>query len=65
MIPQAEYILDLQKQLTLLSSEPRNDMNGGISEEESITSMTPLEKVSFMLSIIIFLLYLSNCRDFY
>lgn len=42
---QAEYILDLQKQLTLLSSEPRNEMNGGLSEEELITSMTPLEKI--------------------
>lgn len=49
MIPQAEYILDLQKQLTLLSGEPRKDMNGGLSEEETITSMTPVEKVSFML----------------
>nr|XP_027124097.1 vacuolar sorting protein 18-like [Coffea arabica] len=42
---QAEYILDLQKQLTLLSNEPRKDSSGGLSEEEPLTSMTPLEKI--------------------
>ncbi|KAK3404607.1 vacuolar sorting protein 18 [Eucalyptus grandis] len=41
---QAEYILDLQKQLTLLGSETRRDQNGGINEE-SITSVTPAEKL--------------------
>lgn len=42
---QAEYILDLQKQLTLLGNEPNKHSNGGLSEEEPIISMTPLEKV--------------------
>ncbi|XP_071902162.1 vacuolar sorting protein 18 isoform X4 [Coffea arabica] len=41
----AEYILDLQKRLTLLSNEPRKDSSGGLSEEEPLTSMTPLEKI--------------------
>ena len=44
---QAEYILDLQKQLTLLGDGARKDMNGGITED-SITSMTPADKVCFM-----------------
>lgn len=42
---QAEYILDLQKQLTLLGGEPRVDSNGGLAGEESVTSMTPLDKI--------------------
>ncbi|KAL0318490.1 UNVERIFIED_CONTAM: Vacuolar sorting protein 18 [Sesamum angustifolium] len=42
---QAEYILDLQKQLTLLGNEPRKEMNGGLTEEEPITSMTPGDKI--------------------
>ncbi|KAI5567953.1 hypothetical protein BDE02_13G125700 [Populus trichocarpa] len=41
---QAEYILDLQKQLTLLGDGARKDMNGGITED-SITSMTPADKL--------------------
>ncbi|KAL5864996.1 hypothetical protein ACOSQ3_002510 [Xanthoceras sorbifolium] len=41
---QAEYILDLQKQLTLLGSETRKDSNGVITED-SITSMTPTNKL--------------------
>ncbi|XP_056171008.1 vacuolar sorting protein 18 isoform X2 [Syzygium oleosum] len=41
---QAEYILDLQKQLTLLGSETRRDQTNGINEE-SITSVTPAEKL--------------------
>ncbi|KAL6524490.1 Vacuolar protein sorting-associated protein 18 like protein [Orobanche hederae] len=41
----AEYILDLQKQLTLLGNEPRKESNGGLTEEEPITSMTPGEKI--------------------
>lgn len=46
---QAEYILDLQKQLTLLGSEARKDANG-ITTEDSITSMTPTDKVCFLIS---------------
>ena len=46
---QAVTILDLQKQLTLLGDGARKDMNGGINED-SITSMTPVDKVCFMLS---------------
>ncbi|KAM7498191.1 hypothetical protein LguiA_022605 [Lonicera macranthoides] len=42
---QAEYILDLQKQLTLLGGEPREELNGGLTRSESITSMTPLDKI--------------------
>ncbi|PIA37300.1 hypothetical protein AQUCO_03000118v1 [Aquilegia coerulea] len=45
---QAEYILDLQKQLTLLGNEMR-DSNGTITEEESITSMTPADKLRLQL----------------
>ncbi|XVF44456.1 hypothetical protein PTKIN_Ptkin02bG0122300 [Pterospermum kingtungense] len=41
---QAEYILDLQKQLTLLGSEARRESNGGMTEE-SITSMNPAVKL--------------------
>ncbi|KAH9792779.1 vacuolar sorting protein 18 [Citrus sinensis] len=41
---QAEYILDLQKQLTLLGSEARKDANG-VTTEDSITSMTPTDKL--------------------
>ncbi|KAG4978425.1 hypothetical protein AAZX31_13G283600 [Glycine max] len=36
----AEYILDLQKQLTLMGSEARRESNGTLSPEESIPSMT-------------------------
>lgn len=42
---QAEYILDLQKQLTLMGGEPKEDLNGGLTGEDSITSMTPLDKI--------------------
>lgn len=41
---QAEYILDLQKQLTLLGSEARRDQNGGLNDE-SITTTTTADKV--------------------
>lgn len=41
---QAEYILDLQKQLTLLGEGTRKDMNGGITEEV-ISSATPVDKL--------------------
>ncbi|XP_044466444.1 vacuolar sorting protein 18 [Mangifera indica] len=41
---QAEYILDLQKQLTLLGSESRRNSNGVLTED-SITSMTPTDKL--------------------
>ena len=43
---QAEHILDLQKQLTLLDGNTRRESNGGLTEE-SITSMTPADKVCF------------------
>lgn len=42
---QAEYILDLQKQLTLMGSETRREFNGSLSLEESIPSMTTVDKV--------------------
>lgn len=48
MVLQAEYILDLQKQLTLLGAEPKNVSNGGLSEEP-LVSVTPMHKVSLML----------------
>lgn len=48
MILQAEYILDLQKQLTLLGAEPKNVSNGGLSEEP-LASVTPMHKVCLML----------------
>ncbi|TQD78889.1 hypothetical protein C1H46_035547 [Malus baccata] len=41
---QAEYILDLQKQLTLLDGEARKDSNGSLTEE-TITSMAPVDKL--------------------
>ncbi|KAJ0052444.1 hypothetical protein Pint_02159 [Pistacia integerrima] len=41
---QAEYILDLQKQLTLLGSESRKDSNGVLTDD-SITSMPPTDKL--------------------
>lgn len=41
---QAELILDLQKQLTLLDGNTRRESNGGLTEE-SITSMTPADKI--------------------
>lgn len=42
---QAEYILDLQKQLTLMSVEPKDGANGGLSGDELTTSVTPIDKV--------------------
>lgn len=42
---QAEYILDLQKQLTLHGNEPRREMNGGTSEEEPISSISTADKI--------------------
>ncbi|KAM3233932.1 hypothetical protein P3L10_019291 [Capsicum annuum] len=41
---QVEYILDLQKQLTLLGAEPKNVSNGGLSEEP-LASVTPMHKI--------------------
>ncbi|KAB2608172.1 vacuolar protein sorting-associated protein 18-like protein [Pyrus ussuriensis x Pyrus communis] len=41
---QAEYILDLQKQLTLLDGEARKDSNGSLTEE-TITSMAPVDNL--------------------
>ncbi|KAJ1434605.1 Pep3/Vps18/deep orange [Sesbania bispinosa] len=41
----AEYILDLQKQLTLIGSETRRESNGTLSSEESIPSMTTVDKL--------------------
>lgn len=48
MVLQAEYILDLQKQITLLGGEARKDSNGSLNED-SITNMAPEDKVSFIL----------------
>jgi hypothetical protein len=42
---QAENILDMQKQLTLLGGEPREESNGGLNRNDSLTSMTPLDKI--------------------
>ncbi|KAJ9549372.1 hypothetical protein OSB04_021915 [Centaurea solstitialis] len=42
---QAEYILDLQKQLTLMSIEPKEGINGGTNGDDSITSMAPIDKI--------------------
>lgn len=42
---QAEYILDLQKQLSLLGSETRKDSTGSLVDEGSINSLTPVDKV--------------------
>jgi len=42
---QAEYILDLQKQLTLMGSETKRESNGTLSAEESIPSMSTVDKV--------------------
>ncbi|CAL5404972.1 unnamed protein product [Camellia sinensis] len=39
-----ESILDLQKQLTLLGGQSK-ESNGTLTEEESITSMTPTDKI--------------------
>ncbi|KAE9588534.1 putative transcription factor C2H2 family [Lupinus albus] len=41
----AEHILDLQKQLTLIGSEARRESNGTLSSEESIPSMTNVDKL--------------------
>ncbi|KAJ1410729.1 Pep3/Vps18/deep orange [Sesbania bispinosa] len=41
----AEYILDLQKQLTLIGTETRRESNGTLSSEESIPSMTTVDKL--------------------
>lgn len=41
----AEYILDLQKQLTLISSEARRESNGNLALEVSIPSMTTIDKL--------------------
>ncbi|XP_051136765.1 vacuolar sorting protein 18 [Andrographis paniculata] len=42
---QAEYILDLQKQLTLLGNESRREINGSLLEEEPIAGPSPLDKI--------------------
>lgn len=41
---QAEYILDLQKQLSLIGSRTTKDSNG-VAEDDSITSMTHADKI--------------------
>lgn len=46
---QAEYILDLQKQLTLTGGESSKESNGALTEEDTITSMTPTDKVCLVL----------------
>lgn len=50
---QAEYILDLQKKLTLLGNESRKEMNGSLSEEEPITSMAAGDKIRSQLDDVI------------
>ncbi|XP_057509489.1 vacuolar sorting protein 18-like isoform X4 [Actinidia eriantha] len=40
-----EYILDMQKQLTLLGGESRKESSGALTEEDLITSMTPTDKI--------------------
>lgn len=42
---QAEYILDLQKQLTLLGDDSMKVSNGIRTEEDAITSTTPVDKI--------------------
>lgn len=43
---QAELILELQKQLTLLGNEPKENINGGLTRNETVTSMiTPMDKI--------------------
>lgn len=43
---QAEYILDRQKQLSLMGGEARRDSNGALSPEDStIPSLSPADKV--------------------
>ncbi|WZY97616.1 LOW QUALITY PROTEIN: hypothetical protein YC2023_069945 [Brassica napus] len=54
---QAEHILDLQKQLTLLGSETRRDMNGNRSDEP-ITSTTTADKVETFVSFLVIFVYL-------
>ncbi|CAL5358477.1 unnamed protein product [Camellia sinensis] len=41
----SESILDLQKQLTLLGGQSKKESNGTLTEKESITSMTPTDKI--------------------
>ncbi|CAL5438942.1 unnamed protein product [Camellia sinensis] len=43
--PRSKYILDLQKQLTLLGGKSKKESNGTLTEEESITSMTSTNKI--------------------
>ncbi|XAR55456.1 hypothetical protein NMG60_11035527 [Bertholletia excelsa] len=42
---QAEYILDLQRQLTLLGGETKRSSNGVLVEDDSITSITQTDKI--------------------
>ncbi|KAI3701302.1 hypothetical protein L2E82_45956 [Cichorium intybus] len=42
---QAERILDLQKQLTLMSIEPKEGVNGVLNGDDSITSVAPVDKI--------------------
>ncbi|MFS7971208.1 putative transcription factor C2H2 family [Helianthus anomalus] len=50
---QAEHILDLQKQLTLMSVEPKEGVNGGLNGalngalngDDVVTSVTPIDKI--------------------
>ncbi|KAM7495155.1 hypothetical protein LguiB_029764 [Lonicera macranthoides] len=42
---QAERILDLQKQLMLLCGESREQLNGGLTQDETVTNMTPVDKI--------------------
>lgn len=61
-ILQAEYILDLQKQLSLLDGEVRKDSNGTLTDE-TVTSMAPVDKVcmgSYFALNSIFIIYVNH-----
>ncbi|GKC05519.1 putative receptor-like protein kinase [Tanacetum coccineum] len=45
LVAHAEHILDLRKQLTLMSVEPKVGVNGGSGGADSITSVAPVDKV--------------------
>ena len=47
---QTEYILDLQKKLTLISGEARRESNGNLASDGSIPCITSVDKVCSELS---------------
>ncbi|XP_048493409.1 vacuolar sorting protein 18 isoform X3 [Beta vulgaris subsp. vulgaris] len=50
---QAEHILDLQKQLTLMTGETRRDSDGSLTVQEPIASMNQVDKIRFQLDDVI------------